>query len=505
MFNHLFFDDQKLFDRYNTKRCLGEPELVGVYNDGVTATSLPTPWVFRTDDGKYRMLYQGYYDKAAIEDQKQESAIFFKETSEMALEFTNKTCGLFIAVSDDGIHFTPEDVSDQVELPYRAAPNHIFDVYSAEVGCIIEDPYNDPAERYKMLYCEFDLIENMTLYNTLYVSSDLVHWKKVDGVLWHNGATEPVCGAFYNQNKQCFTLMVRPHAGVRRVGYIETADWRNYTKHTLCMQVDSQDQALAELYGMPAFAYDNWYIGFPYIYGDIRRGRYAKGDGGTMKAQLSYSWDGNHWQRSLREPFISGDMPALVNVLGYENGMVWPSAMLTDENGDLLVYGAATRLEHGPGFRVKNGSAIHVYKVRKDGFVCLKSENAAEASNVATRENIWHAGELHINLKAEHATVAIYEATGEGVDNINGECKLVAGYDHSDCVPFSGDCTNWIPTFKSGKTVNEFAGKTIVIEVRFTNGALYSIYGDCTPIMNVEAGYYRKFGTLPEKSQYNVL
>jgi hypothetical protein len=62
-----------------------------------------------------------------------------------------------------------------------------------------------------------------------------------------------------------------------------------------------------------------------------------------------------------------------------------------------------------------------------------------------------------------------------------------------------------VVSFKNGNTLDRFIGKTIVIELKFKNGEVYSISGDCIPVMNVEAGYYRKFGVLPEKSQFGVL
>jgi hypothetical protein len=271
------------------------------------------------------------------------------------------------------------------------------------------------------------------------------------------------------------------------------------------MQVDSLDEPLAEMYGLQGFSYDGWYIGMPIIYGEFGRGLFNRGDGGTLKAHLAYSLDGNHWHRSLRKPFLSGDAPEDVSALGYENKMLWPMSMVKDQNGDLLIYAGATKLEHGEAFHVKGGTAIHVYRLRRDGFVYLKTGKSDEESVVATRENIWNGGELHINLKAEKATVAIYESTGEWLKNINGECRLAEGYGHEDCVAFSGDSTDWTVEFKNGKTLDQFIGKTIVVELKIKNGEVYSLSGDCVPVMNVEAGYYRKFGVLPEKSQFGIL
>jgi hypothetical protein len=514
MFKYLFFDDQKLFDRDNVERQMGKPSLVGLYNDGVSTTAYASPWVFKTEDGRYRMIYQGEIDLDDFnfetdEDKKgTKNGIFFKEEKSLDKEdnvFKNNKKYLFSAISDDGINFVPEDVTDKVYLCDRVVSNQIMYLPDGEVGSIYEDLYSDPSERYKMLFSWYDMEKNNTIHDEVFVSPDLFNWKKLEGINFHNGWTEPLTSVFYNQHKKCHTILCRPHAGVRRYGYIETTDWREFTPHRMCMQVDSLDEPLAEMYGLQGFDYDGWYVGMPIIYGEYKRGLYARGDGGTLKAHLAYSLDGNHWHRSLREPFLRGDAPEDVSVLGYENKMLWPMSMIKDKNGDLLIYAGATRLEHGEAFHVKGGTAIHIYKLRKDGFICLKTDKKEDLSSIATRENIWNGGDLHINLKAEEATVAIYESTGEWFKNINGECHLVEGYSHEDSVSFSGDSTDWVVAFKNGKTLDRFIGKTIVIEIKFKNGEVYSVFGDCVPVMNVEAGYYRNFGVLPEKSQFGIL
>ena len=51
--------------------------------------------------------------------------------------------------------------------------------------------------------------------------------------------------------------------------------------------------------------------------------------------------------------------------------------------------------------------------------------------------------------------------------------------------------------FKNGKTLEDFRGKIVASEVRFNSGELYSIYGDMTPLFNIEGERYRRTGVLP--------
>ena len=466
MYKYLFFDDQKLFNREKLERAYGTPELIAdsIFHDGISSTSLRTPFVFKCDDGRYRMIYQG--------------------------KIKEGTDHCFIAVSDDGIHFVPEDVTDRSELADRVASHELFKIPSGEIAEVIEDNYNDASERYKMLLCEVDG-ENFAIHGVLLTSPDLIRWTKVEGVEW-NGGAEPITGIVYNKKRECFTILLRPDWGVRRVGYVETKDWRTYTKYEMCLQADSLDQPLDELYGMPAMEYYGHYIGFPIIYRGFKGVNNAKFFGGTIESELAYSWDARHWQRSLRTPFISGMTEESEKAFGYKNYLLWASCFRIDDNGDVLIYSSVSGLEHGTAFSTPDMGRIAIWRVKKDRFISLNS--GTDEGLLCTRENVWHSGEAHINLKAEKATVAVYMSSGN--DNL-GISKLVDGYSHEDCIAFSGDSTDWVPVFRSGKTLDDLKGNTVAIEIKVTNGSLYSITADCKPAMNLEGARYRKFGTKP--------
>jgi hypothetical protein len=91
--------------------------------------------------------------------------------------------------------------------------------------------------------------------------------------------------------------------------------------------------------------------------------------------------------------------------------------------------------------------------------------------------------------------MCLTESRDEGL-NILGAATPLSGYGHEDCVPFFGDCADWVTNFKSGKLVGDLAGQTLVFEIKFEDGELFSFGGDYTDAFNVEAAVYRKHGVL---------
>ena len=284
--------------------------------------------------------------------------------------------------------------------------------------------------------------------------------------------------------------MERPFWGVRTVGQKETPDFSHFSEFRHVLGVDSEEEILAEIYGMFAFAYKDMYIGIPHMYRDLHSEYNAKYHSGIIDTQLAYSEDGEYWHRSLKKPFI--DQADTYPI-------TWIASMMQQENGDIYLYGSASKLVHGPAFHEPGTGTIFVYRLREDGFIALASEDETTPSRVITREKAWHGGELHLNLSAKHATVAVYVSDESDLvsGNVLGISKPIPGYSHEDCIPFSGDSTNFVPQYKNGNLIDSLKGKTLVFEIVFTDGKLYSLSGDYTDVSNTQGARYRKFGVLP--------
>ena len=135
-----------------------------------------------------------------------------------------------------------------------------------------------------------------------------------------------------------------------------------------------------------------------------------------------------------------------------------------------------------------------VTKLRNDGFISLSTEDKEKEAVIATREKLWHGGEFSVNLKAEKATLAVFYADDLNTLAFN---KPYPGMTHEDCMEFSGDSTNWIPQYKSGKTFDELKDKTVIFELKMQNGEVFSFSGNFTDIYNTQAARYRKWGIMP--------
>ena len=474
MYKYLFFDDQRLFIRQNLDRKYGVPEPLAdsVYKDPYLDTTLPGTCVFRRPDGKYHMIYQGFGDDPA------------KPKTQKADERKGFPAA---AVSDDGIHFVPLRDEGAGEHPFPHMLTEMVDGEFLEIGYIVEDPAAPPEERYKALMASQPQ-KTLRIRDYIMASGDLVHWRKLPGE-WNPVGPEPVVCCLRNPVRDCFTILSRPDWGQRRVGYSETKDFKTFTELAHCIQVDSLDDPLAELYGMPAIEYNGRFIGFPLLYSDIPQKLGMKFFNGTMHCQLAYSLDGRNFQRSLREPFLCGWSEEVRSKLNTTFAMVWPTSALCREDGSILIYSAASTGEHGNGFRERGAGAIFVSRLRADGFIRLVSQRRKTAV-LATRHMLWHGGEAAINLKCTGpATAAVY-----GYDVDPG--KPLPGFDHSDCEPFTGDSTAWQPKWRGGP-LDAHRNECLVIELRFSGGEVYSIGGDCTPMMFLEARRFHELSELP--------
>lgn len=486
MFKYLFFDDQRLFERTNLRREYGKPELIAdsIYQDPHTDINLGGVTVFRLPDGKYHMIYQGM-----DEDDGPEAV---ENVACATRKVKRRRAYLQAAVSDDGIHFIPRNTGKEgCKNPRYANSVADADWDMGEIGTILEDPAAPADERYKALMVTAfkDTPTAFQHFDYTMTSGDLVHWKKLEPGNWQRFGTEPIVGGFYNKALGCHTVICRPDCGERRVGYTDTNDFHTYTDIRHALQVDSLDAPLDELYGMPAFEYDNWYIGFPYLFSNLEPKPWSKGDWGTMYCQLAYSLDGHSWQRSLRTPFMSGWDEDFVNKTGYIAPILWFDTMLRRDDGSILLYSTTCRHDHGGLCFGRRGGAINVYTLRQDGFVKLVADPGKYAV-LTTRENVWHGGEISVNCNVKQATMAVLEVTP------SCEPKYLQGFNHEDCIAFSGDTTAWHPEWKGG-SLDQFKDKVLIFQIKSYGGEFYSIYGDCAPAMFLQARKFERFGIDP--------
>ena len=455
---NLLLDDSAFFRRENLMRCSTPPEEVGCFSDGVNIG--PTSgFVLKQPDGSFRMIYTR-----------------IEEVGSFLYHH------IMTAVSKDGIHFVKDaEAAKRAGVKNPLASHQLLNDFpgASEIVAVTEDPYAPAFARYKMLVAIMNADEQR-LYNRLLISPDTVHWTMIHTVLWHSRGTEPLGSCCYDRQRHEWLIATRPDWGDRRIAMIRTADWETFSAPRLTMVPDSLDENLAEFYGMNIFNAGLLKLGLLQVYVPGNKRELAhKYLGGHIYCELAYSYNGDNWQRTLREPWV-----------GAENTMFLP-ATVKEEEEQFLIYGYATPKEHGCFTPSELCTSIKIYRSKRNRFISLKTQKNTSGS-LAFRECVWHGGELTWNLRASHATVAIYDMTS----------KTRTVRSHEDCVPFSGDSICWHPIWKGHATCDDLIGKLVVFELRMENGEVWAVEGDYTLLKTTEAFRFRKFGTIPTRTGF---
>lgn len=475
----LFFDDQRLNLWHNVVRKIGKPELIAesVYRDPDTNTAWGYPGVFYDQESdKWRLIYQGHLP------------------SRQAIPL--------LAESEDGLHWTPRDTTEELDLAERMASHQLLPLerFGEWPACYV-DPRAEPAERIKGLVVHRPRPFHVS--TALWTSPNGLHWHLKEGVQWQKHGPDPGIGAFWNDVRQSYVLTTRPDWTDRRIAVFETQDWRHFTEPELALQADALDAPLTEPYGMPVFPYEGYYVGFlwlfhpvPYIaahspyrfwdgYGSPATSRTAEHSphkfwDGPVDCQLAYSLNGWHFQRTLREPFIptgeSGSPDA---------GCVYPSSMIQREDGSILIYASACTHEHG--YIPPGSGSIVVYRLRRDGFVHLESRSGI--GTIGTRGLYWRGGDLELNVEGQGGAIRVQVTDAGGAP--------LEGFTFGECVPFSGDSTTWQPRWHSGRRMVAQSGNIVRVEVALRNSRIYAIRGDFLPLVGGECWRYEEENETP--------
>ena len=460
----LFFDDGHLSQRHNLVRRIGRPRLVaeGVFVDPHLDVHSGYPSVFRDpDSGTWRCLYQG------VPLQRREQG---------------PGCVAAVIESDDGVRWTLPDLANEGDrradlLPHQLQLSASFFEWAP---AFFDTRAEDPAERLKGLACCW-ADDGVGHDCHLHVSADGRAWRAVEGVKWHPWGIDPAATAFWNQYRNSYGITARPSIGDRRVAIYETRDWRTFSKPELLMQADALDSACAELYGMPVFPYEGMFVGFVWVYHTPPQVSAAYSethdiDGpikflyGKIDAQLAYSYDGRHFQRGLRDPFIPNAEPG-----EYGAGTIHASSMVVTDDDRIRIYSSSGKAEHGQttlDSAMATQSAILLHELRLDGFCYL--ESAAGPGSLTTRVVLWQGGELSVNATAPQGEVRVQVEGGDGTP--------LPGYGFDDCVPLSGDELRWTPQWQEGRSMSQLENRALRLGFRLTNGAIYAIRGDFVPL-----------------------
>jgi hypothetical protein len=227
------------------------------------------------------------------------------------------------------------------------------------------------------------------------------------------------------------------------------AEWSREAENILLPdELDTQNRYHA-FYGMPTTVYGGVFFGFawPFRWND------------RIHTELAWSRDGIHFDRHPLRPRLVDYGPQG----SWDDEMVFASAWV--EVGDKWhLYYAGWDGPHGS--RERSGG-VGLATIRKEGFVSLRGPVAGGV--VCTRVLRWPGGKLLLNC-APTPEAAESKVTVRVSDRLR---KVIPGFDHADCEPFTGDSTAAEIKWK-GKSIDELNGQELRLEIFIQNVDLYS-------------------------------
>lgn len=453
-----FFDDWKLISYHNLVRKQGRPEYVAeaTLEDENTEGTWNFPMVARVPEtGKYVGLYGA---ACTFPDDPNPTKVPEGVDSNLVA----RTQVLCYAQSDDGIHWERPDLRQKAKYDGpKFLKNQVFGINRKADGApVYFDVYEKDAERrfkylfnYKPEGAERDI-------RALATSGDGIVWNISHKFEQQEGTDTPT-SVFYNPYSESYVFNVRRWKGDRRVFFLDTKDWEDFSEPRLIMHPDSQDEKLVGFYGMPVVEYEGLFVGLLWkIYCDPFTHVLPNG---AVDCHLCYSYDGEHFNRCFREPFIP------VNRLGeHGGGCVYTSSMVVDEDDNIRFYSGGSKAEHFQNQHLTD-AALMMHRMRLDGFMYFATPSGR--GTLRTRPMYINGDDLRINVKSPWGRVRVRILDEKG--------EVLEGYDFDDCAGFTGDELYWRPIWKGNKT---FGGakseKRRQLEIEIVSGEIYGIRGD---------------------------
>ena len=234
---------------------------------------------------------------------------------------------------------------------------------------------------------------------------------------------------------------------------------------------------------MPVFPYAHLFVGFLWIYHTTPVVGGSKFIGGKVDCQLAYSYNGWHFQRCQRLPFLPHAAPGEP---GY--GCIYPSSLVIADDV-IRIYSSASESEHAQLLSEpeRGEGSLLLHELRLDGFVYL--EPAGGPGSLTTRSLYLSGDRLTINVQAPHGRLRM-QVTGP-------DSRPLDGYGYADCAAFTGDSQAWEPVWSGGRTIGALKGQVIRLEAELFNGRLYALRGDLRPATSSGVRDWQATGAAP--------
>ncbi len=467
----LFFDLWKLDHWNNVDLKQAEPEFVpeSIYEDHTLPGEGPgKPNIFFDNNNKvWRMIYNLGWSPV----------------------------GLMSAISEDGIHWQI-DPHPEIKFPdgrgNRLANHHIFNLdHAAAGGMYIDDlakdgfPYKIYVQRsgkpvfnkalhdsnhYMHEYARKGVSERVFHEGRVIVSEDGLNWHLHPNYYWARPGfqPEPPYFGFYNSKTGKHHMTLRPGWGDRRVAMQTTEDFINWSEPELLLQMDPLDKAAMGFYAMPVVKVRHMYVGLMWTFHNSSSRLVDSFNlyHGKLDNQLSYSYNGIHFNRGLRESFLK------LNPFPQHGCTQLRAYSIIEKHDKIRIYSGAVRAPHGmervmnvPGKATK---AIVMHQIRKDSWMYLQSKG--HWAKILTKPLAIFSGQIYLNAQAPFGEVR-YQLTDE-------KSVAIDGFTYKQCIPLkSDDQMKWPLRWNKGH-IEQIKGKVVRLEMEFHNANIYALYMD---------------------------
>ena len=277
----------------------------------------------------------------------------------------------------------------------------------------------------------------------------------------------------WNEQAGLYEIFTRRVSADRRIALSTSPDLKQFSPSITVLQPDAQDRLGTEFYEMPVRPYEDMFLGLLKLqkvdWFEERRMKTT----GRIETELAYSYNGLHWYRPVREPFLE-----LRDYGKLGSAQLSGMEILRTPEDKLLFYAHSSQGEHAfhrdiraAGMDITGVFGPLLYEMRLDGFCSLKTWGREGV--LRTKTIIPNSGEMSFNVRTTgHTAIRVQMLDGETAEPI-------AGYTWEEAVPISGDHLFATPRWGERADISELVDRPVRIEVSMREAELFAIRLDC--------------------------
>jgi len=322
-------------------------------------------------------------------------------------------------------------------------------------------------------------------------SQDGLHFEILADKPWRPYVSDTGNPVVWDPFKERYLVGCRPDLVDRRVAMATTLDFETVSEPGVILQPDSADLPGTEFYGMDFRRQDDVFVGALLVYLTEPTERQRVKMVGCVEVHLAYSYDGDHWYRPFREPFLARRDPGQAAGGSIYAGL--PGIRTSDDRelifagGSIGDHGVSDTELAGLGLSERQSWGQLLFDLRPDGYVYLKTQR--RWGQIRTRGLLIEGDELTLNTHTlPTGQVRVQALDPEGYEPI-------PGFTLEECLPVTGDHLAAPVRWQERGGLGGLKGRPVLLEVHVREGELYAMRFDYRPYYAV----YRDGREAPER------